>query len=63
MKLTSAFLSMNTEPSPDVQVVSCVPTQDSSTNDQQVRSTPVTGSSRTTLRRMNSLEAFHLEFG
>ena len=50
-------------PSPDIQVGTTAPELGSSSSNQQDRATPNTGATRTTLRRMNSREAFNLEFG
>ena len=50
-------------PSPDIQVGPPAPELGSSSSNQQDRVTPVTGSSRSILGRMNSLEAYNYEFG
>ena len=49
--------------SPDIQVGPTAPELGSNSSNQQDRVTPVTGSTRTTLRRMNSFEACNYEFG
>ena len=50
-------------PGHDIQVGPTVPELGSSSSNQQGRVIPDTVLARTTLRRMNSLEAYNYEFG
>ena len=61
---TAVDLFFSPHPVPDVQVDLC-PTVGSSSINQQERTAPVTGNARTNrhVRRINSLDAFNLEFG